>query len=150
MMWRAVSLALSLAWLALLPQDMASAGDNGVVTATVTVAADVWVEVVVPERKVKAGNPFQVEARIYAEEGGTGSIALRHPGTLFVRGGDTPLPVVIRPGTPTVVRWSACAETAGRHVLMASFEGAGGVIESNAEVVEVAGKKKVACPPPWQ
>lgn len=148
-MWRAAALALLAAGLTLAPESEATADGTGVVSATVTVAGELTIEVVVPDRKVQTGNPFHVEARITAAQAGIGVVAVRHPDGLLLRGPDSVL-VTLRPGRATVVRWSACAETPGLHVLMASFEGAPGHVESHAEVVEITGKKRNACPEPWQ
>jgi hypothetical protein len=147
-MWRAAVLVLVLGLPALLPQRPTSAQDAGVVTATVTVAGVGTIELVIPDRKVRAGNPFQLEARIYVQQQQTGRVTLHHPEALLLRT-DGSTPVLVQPEKATVVRWSACSETAGQHVLMASFEGAALLIESNAEVRD-RGKQKATCAQPWR
>ncbi|MEX0783265.1 MAG: hypothetical protein WD557_11485 [Dehalococcoidia bacterium] len=150
-MWRSVGLALVFGLLALLPRAVGLAEDTGVVVATITVARDISIELSVPERKVMAGNPFHVEARITSPEGASGELSLRHPHTILLRDAG-PTPIDVRPGKTTVVRWSVCSETAGMHVILASFESVeGAILDSNAELVDITGKKKTAqCPRPWR
>lgn len=148
-MWRAAGLAL-LAGTLLVPLAAARADDRGVVSATVTVSGDVSIELSVPGRKIPAGNPFQVEARLTATPGTSGTIELRYPDTILLR--DEPSQEVpLKPGKATVIRWSACSVTPGMHVVMASFEGVAGVtVDSEAEVIEITGKKKAHCPGSWR
>ncbi len=148
-MWRVAGLATVTGCAILLSRGIADAGDTGVVTATVVVAGDLSVELRVPERKVKAGNPFQLEARVSASNATAGQLTLHHPYELRVRGGDS-VTVTLRPGHSRTIRWSVCAEPAGQHVVMASFVGGGMVGESIAEVVEIEGGRKAACPRPWR
>ena len=148
-MWRAAGLAL-LAGTLLVPLAAARADDRGVVTASVSVAGHVSIELLVPDRKIHAGNPFQVEARLIATPGTSGAIELHYPETILLRDGPSQ-EVPLKPGQTTVVRWSACSATPGMHVIMASFEGAAGVtVDSPAAVVQVTGKKNESCPDPWQ
>jgi hypothetical protein len=148
-MWRTASLAV-LALLLAVPLAAVRADDTGTVKATVTVPGDIAIEVSVPDRKIQAGNPFQIEARMNAASGASGNVELRYPDTILVRDGSLQL-VTLKPGKSTTVRWSACSETPGLYVVMASFEGADGfVADSEAAVVEVTAKKKASCPKPWQ
>ncbi|MGH8431690.1 MAG: hypothetical protein ACREUF_14940, partial [Solimonas sp.] len=71
--------AIALAWLVLPASAETDEAGSGVVTATVFVAEDVTIEVVVPDRPVQAGKPFPIEVRIASEARGFALVTLHHP-----------------------------------------------------------------------
>lgn len=149
MIVRAAGLAAVVLCVALLPA-VASADGGGVVPVTVTVV-DEQLQVVldVPERPVKTGSPFGVEARVRLSSTSPVLVTLHRPLGVLLRG-DAVQWVASQPGKDAHVRWSACIESPGRYLLLASAEVEGLVVESPSQAVEVSGKKHGDCPKAWQ
>jgi hypothetical protein len=146
---RAGGLVAVVLCVALLPAA-ASADGGGVVPVSVTVA-DEQLQVVLgaPERPVKAGSPFLVEARVRSASSSPVLVTLHRPLDVLLRD-DVAQWVPGQPAKDARVRWSACIESPGLYLLLASAEVDGVVVESLSEAVEVSGKKHGDCPKPWQ
>jgi len=150
MTWRALGLAIASAATLCLPSNPATADGNGVVVATVQAAGSISIELDVPDRKIQAGNPFDIEATIAGDLVDPVTVRLLAPNGLLLRGADSQ-PAELRAGKEARVRWSACAEEPGHYVVMGSVvDDTGTLAESPAVGVEIVAKARSSCPAPWQ